>query len=277
MWFTHSATAVVPPPLAGDSEHVLITGAASGIGHAFAEALSQRKQPLLLVDRNGDSLNDLRDNLHSAHQAPVDAWPADVGDPGTVDGLIQHCRDTGIAVSVLINCAGVADRTSFVEQERPSFRGIIDTNIGGVVELTRAFLPGMIARGHGAVINVCSTAAFEPMPRWAVYGATKAFIQSFTESLQREVEGTGVYVASVCPGITRTPFLQTAGLNESEVPLDAQTPEQVVAEALQGIDRRRALIVTGFVNRARVNAQRVSLRSVIHGVRSCLRKMRLAS
>jgi short-subunit dehydrogenase len=278
MLFQDVSVHPAPAPMVGSTQRVLITGAASGIGLAFAEALSRRHDGLLMVDCDGQSLDRIRRQLDGEHDAAsLDTIVTDLREPEAGQTLLNICKRQGWDVSVLINCAGIGNRHRFVDQQPESIRSTIDVNVGAVVELTRAFLPAMIKRGHGAVINVCSMAAFQPMPEMAVYGATKAFIQSFTESLQREVEGTGVYVASLCPGMTRTPFLQAAGFQPSDVPAHAQTAEQVVAEALRGIEKRQPLIVTGFANRARVHAQRASLRSLLKGVHHCLRYMHMMS
>jgi short-subunit dehydrogenase len=151
---------------------------------------------------------------------------------------------------------------------------MIRVNISASVALTRLFIPGMLGRGNGTIVNITSISAWERSPYWSVYGATKAFLQSFTESLQDELKDSSVYVTAVCPGLTRTSFFDSAGV---ECPENVQDPQEVVAEALAGIDRRLPLIVTGRSNRIRIHAQRANLRTLLANIRGGLRKVGVLS
>lgn len=252
----------------------VVTGAASGIGKSFAIQLAKRGTDLVLVDRSGGDLDSLASTLRRQHG--IEAHPLVLN---LIDGqarveLLKYLHAKRLRVHGLINCAGVGAHGAFVAHMRDSIDQIIDVNSRAVVHLNRLFLRGMIRRGEGMIINLSSTAAFEKMPDWAVYGATKAFVQSFTESLQAELSGTGVYVALVCPGPTTTPFFASAGFDEEAIPTRAQSPEAVVAEAIAGIDQRRKLIVTGKHNRMRIFLHRVSLRSTIQSILRLFRKLK---
>jgi short-subunit dehydrogenase len=238
--------------------------------------LAQRGQRLLLLDRDEDSLRQLADDLRAGTflVQPPHVLPLDLAEHNATRWLARYCREHRLRIATLINCAGVGAHVALSKHNRRSIREIIDVNVRAVVELTRLVLPTMLRRRSGTIINVSSTGAFQRMPHWAVYGGSKAFVQNFTESLQQELAGSGVYVAAVCPGVTRTPFFRSSGMDESLVMDYAQEPEDVVAEALRGIDKQQALIVTGLTNRMRIHAQRLSLRAVCRAVLAGARKVR---
>jgi len=259
-------------------EVAAVTGAASGIGRAFATALAQRGHRLLLIDRADKRLREVADEL--ARLNPLDSRPiaslvVDLGDVDAPLRVLRYCHRNRLRVHTLVNCAGVGARVPFAQQSLRSIHQTLDVNVRSLVALTRLLLPRMIRKGRGTIINVSSIAAFEPEAGMVAYTASKAFVQSFTEALSRELAGTGVEVFAVCPGVTRTPFLAAAGLSEKEIPPTAQTPEQVVEEAMRGIDRKRRVIVTGRQNRIRIWAQRVTLRSAARTVLRVARRLRL--
>jgi short-subunit dehydrogenase len=256
------------------SSVALVTGAASGIGRAFAAALARRGNPLILVDRAADPLCELADQLRSQHLVQVHPLVLDLSHPQTVGAVLDFCRNQNMRVDVLVNNAGVGARSRFAYHKMHAIEEMINVNVTAILWLTRLLLPSMIRARHGTIINVSSTAAFERMPDLAVYGATKAFTLSFTESLQDELAGTGVFATAVCPGVTKTPFLEKLGIDPDQVPA-ALTAERVVEEALRGIERQKLLIVTGLANRLRVLAQRTSLRGLLRSVKHRARQLRL--
>ncbi len=225
----------------------LITGASSGIGAEFAAQLARRNCDLLLVARREDRLRELADRLTAEHGVRVQVLAADLADASALRSLLT--RLDGTDVDVLINNAGFATHGAFAEQDRQRQLDEVAVNVTAVVALTRALLPGMIWRDRGVVVNVASTAAFQPIPFMAVYGATKAFVLSFTEGLWGETEKTGVDVLALCPGATETEFFDVAG--ESASVGARQTPAAVVATALTAIDRKRTppSVVSGVGNR----------------------------
>jgi short-subunit dehydrogenase len=228
---------------------VLVTGASSGIGAAFARAFRARGERVVLVARRADRLNALASELGGEpHALP---WPADLAGEGAAEALRSGLAARGIAVDTLVNCAGLGHTAPFEAQPPETIRAMLDVNVRAVVELTRAFLPGMRARGRGRVVNVASNAAFQPVPHLAVYAASKAFVLSFTEALADEVRGTGIGVQALCPGITATEFLDVAqthrGLLVTRMPM--LSADEVVRASLAGLDRGRVRVVAGWSNR----------------------------
>lgn len=225
----------------------VVTGASSGIGAAFAAELARRGCHLILVARREERLRELADELTGQYQVSVRVRSADLAVPDQLEALLDDLRTTGI--DVLINNAGFATHGSFVDQAPSRIRDEIGVNVHAVVALTRALLPGMLERDRGTIVNVASTAAFQPISHMAVYGATKAFVLSFTEALWGETEDTGVDVLALCPGATDTEFFDVAG--ESAGVGGRQTPQQVVATAMAALDRRgvRPTVVSGLANR----------------------------
>ncbi|MFT4088747.1 MAG: SDR family oxidoreductase [Gordonia sp. (in: high G+C Gram-positive bacteria)] len=225
----------------------LVTGASSGIGAEFAAALARRGSDLILVARREDRLRALAERLAAEHGVGARVIAADLADPADLQALIAEVRD--LPIDVLVNNAGFATHGAFAEQKPQRIHDEIAVNVLALVALTRTLLPGMIQRDRGAVVNVASTAAFQPISHMAVYGATKAFVLSFTEALWGETEGSGVDVVALCPGATDTEFFDVAG--EAASVGGRQSPEQVVATAIRELDRRRTApsVVSGAANR----------------------------
>jgi hypothetical protein len=226
----------------------LVTGASSGFGAAFARQLHRRGHRLVLVARRTDRLLALQKELGGEDAALV--VTADLAAPGQIAGLLKDLESRGLEIDLLVNNAGFGLTTPFLEQPRERVQEMIDLNVKAVVELTLGLLPAMVKRGRGAIINVSSIAAFQPVPYMGVYGATKAFILSFTEAIAHELWGTGVSLQALCPGPTATEFLEVSkthsGLLVSRMPM--LNPEDVVRASLQGLDRGRLRVIPGFAN-----------------------------
>jgi uncharacterized protein len=234
----------------GDSVfRTLVTGASSGIGLEYARALRARGEAVVLVARRADRLATLAAALGGEPLAI--ALPADLSREDAASRLKQELDARGIAIDGLVNCAGLGRTGPFVSQPLAAVRSMCDVNVRTLVELTRVFLPPMLERGRGRIVNVASNAAFQPIPFLAVYAATKSFVLSFTEALADELRGTPVQVQALCPGITETEFLdvsETHGdLGVRRLPM--MTPREVVAASLDGLDRRKLRVVVGFTNR----------------------------
>jgi short-subunit dehydrogenase len=227
----------------------LVTGASSGLGERFALALAGRGADVVLVARRGDRLEGLADHIRGDHRRQATVMVADLARPGAGAALAERVTAAGITVDTLVNTAGFATHCRLLDEKPDRIDDEIALNVTTVVDLTHAFLPGMVARGRGAIVNIASTAAFQPVPSMAVYGASKAFVLSFTEAVAHETRGTGVRVLALCPGATDTEFFDVAG--EAASVGRRQTPAEVVAVALHALDRRRTppSIVPGVSNR----------------------------
>lgn len=244
----------------------LITGASGGIGEEFAVQLAARGASLVLVARRTNKLEQLRAALLERHPGlTIDVITADLSEPGAAADVARQVEAAGRRIDILINNAGSAFHGQFADQDPERIATQIQLNAGSVAGLTARFLPSMLEGRHGLVINVASTAAFQPVPTMAVYAATKAFVLSFTEALWQETRGSGVRVLALCPGATDTGFFAAA----SEQPFmtrGRQTPEQVVRTALTAIGRTSPTVVSGLMNRLTVMAPRLSPRRFVPAV-----------
>jgi short-subunit dehydrogenase len=230
--------------------HALVTGASSGIGAAFARSLAADGTNLIVVARNADRLEALAEELRAAHAVEVRTLPADLT---TAAGrqLVEETAGRHEHLDLLVNNAGFGTAGDFATLDADGEEREIQLNVLALVRLTRAALPGMLARGRGTIINVSSMAGFQPSPYNATYGATKAYVNSFTEALAEEVRGTGVRVQALCPGFTRTEFQDRAGIDASSLPNFAwMTADEVVTESLRALAAGPGVFVPGFTNRA---------------------------
>lgn len=225
----------------------LITGASGGIGEEFARQLAGLGANLILVARRADKLAELRTTLlMSTPGIEIDVLAADLSLPGSGAQLAAQVGDLGRQVDILINNAGVGSHGDFVDLDPEALAAQIQLNCGSLVDLTARFLPAMVKARKGLVINVASTAAFQPTPTMAVYGATKAFVRSFTEALWQETKGTGVRVLTLCPGATETEFFARTG--KQFMTRGRQTSRQVVDTALAFVDKSGPTVISGLVN-----------------------------
>jgi hypothetical protein len=240
-------------------QRALVTGASSGIGAVFARELASRGSDLVLLARSRDKLTALANELSAAHGVGADVAVADLAKPSATADLAAELG--GRPIDILVNNAGFGLHALLHRADAARVADMVQVNVAALVCLTRLYLPGMLERDHGGIINVASTAAFQPVPHMAVYGATKAFVLSFTEALWAETRGTGVRVTALCPGATETEFFDIAGENAQ---LGRRiSPERVVHAALGALDRRASTVVTGVGNRLLVNAPRLAPRQFV--------------
>lgn len=248
---------------------VLITGASAGLGVHFARQLSATGARLVLVARRKDRIEALAAELGNARAVALD-----LSEPQAADRLLADVAAHGEHVDCLVNNAGFGLRGRVAEQEAARLRQMIDLNCGLLTELARGVLPGMIARGRGGILNVASTAAFQPGPGMAVYFATKAFVLSFTEALHEEVRETGVHVSALCPGPTSTEFGGLAGfepkLQQTFEKLSEQ-PGPVVAAGLAGLSANKAIVIPGAMNKVGAQGSRFLPRSVMRRIAGVLK------
>lgn len=244
-----------------DGPWALVTGASSGIGAAFARALVGRGERVVVVARRVERLRALQEELGGADQ--VDVITLDLARPEGPARLEAELGKRGREIDLLVNNAGRGDTGRFVERPVEASLEVIDLNVRTTVELCARLVPAMAARGRGRVVNVVSMSAFQPVPFFAVYAASKSFLLSFTESLAVELEGTGVRVQALCPGNIRTEFQQVAGTDKvlfDKTP--ASPPEDVVAASLAGLERGTLVVIPGLQNRLTVAAQSLVPRSL---------------
>jgi uncharacterized protein len=253
----------------------LITGASAGLGEGFARALAAQKRNLLLVARREERLAALAVELAERHGVAVETMALDLAAPDAGEKLMAEVSARGLAVDTLINNAGFGARGAFVEIDLAEQRRMIDLNCTLLMDLCHRVLPGMIAAKRGGILNVASTAAFQPGPWMAVYYATKAFVLSFSEALHEEVRAQGVKVAALCPGPTRTEFADVAGMNDSELfKRFATSPEAVVRDGLAALESNTAVKVSGTMNMIMAESIRFTPRMLARRIAGGLQKTR---
>ncbi|SMH29481.1 hypothetical protein SAMN06295885_0319 [Rathayibacter oskolensis] len=250
------------PALKNPRPTVLITGASSGIGASFARALAARGDDLVLVARRRDRLDALAAELREAHAVTVTVIAQDLGSASVGAELSAAVAAEGLRITGVVNNAGFGTFGDFVEEDPERLRQEIAVDIGAPVQISSAFLPALVAAGEGFVINVASLAAYAPTPRMAVYGAAKAFVLSFTESLWAETRASGVTVFALSPGATSTEFNAVVGTDDATAGARMRTPDEVVATALAHLDRRDPgpSVIDGRSNRIGANLGRVLTR-----------------
>lgn len=227
---------------------VLITGASGGIGEAFARQLAVQGKGLILAARSKDKLQALAEELSTAHGVQVHVIAADLAQHDSARPLFEETERLGLTVDLLINNAGYGKGGAFTELSFEVQADMIRLNVNTLVELTYLYLPAMRQHKRGGVINLGSTASWQPVPYMSVYGATKAFVLSFSEALAEEVRADGVKVMALCPGATATGFQSTAGVWE-EQRSSMPGPDEVVSDALRAFEQGKTSFVHGFQNR----------------------------
>ncbi len=222
----------------------LITGASSGIGRALAHEHARRGRDLVVVARRKAELEELAVELRDRYGVEVMVVASDLTLPDARSDLFQRLEREGIAIDYLFNNAGFGGNSEFAEQDWSDISGMIKLNVLALTELMHLFLPGMIARGHGKILNTSSTAAFIPGPLQAVYFATKAFVNSLTKGVAGELGGTGVTVTSLCPGAVKTEFAESAGMKDSKLFANAATPQTTAAQGYTAMEAGRLEVIT---------------------------------
>jgi len=251
-----------------DDCSALITGASAGIGREFARQLAMRSRTLVLIARREERLNELRDELrnHNA-QLKVHVRVVDLCDKSEIKELIEWLNQNKIDIDFLINNAGLGDYGSFATSDPQRNDEILQVNIVALTLLTRALLPQMISRKRAAVLNVSSSAGFLPIPGMAVYAASKAYVNSFSEALRAELRDTGVTVTALCPGPVHTEFGDVAkragGQPERGPEFVYVSVEQTVRDALGAIEADKPLVIPGFVMKLGMFLVRITPMSIL--------------
>ena len=232
----------------------LVTGASSGIGAEIARGLAARGLGVTLVARREAELKALAAEIADAHGVRAEVLPTDLSDADARAGLVDRVADLGLAVDVLVNNAGFTTMGPVHKGNPNDELLMIQTNVDAVAHLCALFLAGMVERGKGAVLNVASVGAFQPLPGQAGYAASKAFVLSYSHGIRTELVGTGVTVTVLCPGPVRTGFAEAAGFSDDDasgaLPEIMWVPvEKVAADAVEGIDKDKGVVIPGAVNR----------------------------
>jgi short-subunit dehydrogenase len=252
-------------PTPSEASTALVTGASSGIGAAIAEALARRGHGLTLAARREDRLTELANDLHERHGIRAGVIACDLGAGAERDRLADQIAELGLEVEVLVNNAGFGSSGDFIEVERERLVEMVRVNCETVVDLSGRFAPEMAHRGRGAIINVASMAAFQPLPKQTTYAASKAFVLSFSEALHHELKGAGVTVSAVCPGPVRTEFMDAAGLQRTDNAPGFvwTTPEHVAEEAVKAAEAGKRAVVPGLMMNAGAVLGRYSPRKIV--------------
>lgn len=242
----------------------LITGASSGIGADMARVFASKGYTLALVARGESAMNALANDLRREHGVPVTVIAQDLAQPDAAQAVFEATQRANITVDVLVNNAGYASYGPFAQADLNNELNEMQVNMLALTALTRLFLPGMVTRKHGGVLNVASTAAFQPGPGMAVYYASKAFVLSFSEALAYEMRGAGIHVTALCPGATRSAFFDRASMEHSRFVRGPMMGSAEVARAgYEGLAHGKAVVIPGTRNRLLAMSSRIFPRALV--------------
>ncbi|HJQ34177.1 MAG TPA: SDR family oxidoreductase [Pyrinomonadaceae bacterium] len=227
----------------------LVTGASGGIGEELARLFAADGHDLVLVARSRDKLARLAEELEGKHKVAARVLASDLARPEAPREIFEELNGAGVVVDALVNNAGFGSYGLFAETDLKSELELLQVNVVALTHLSKLFLPGMLARRRGFVMNVASTAAFQPGPLMAVYYASKAYVLSLSEALANECEGTGVRISALCPGPTETGFVAAAGMEQSKLfDRGAMTAREVAEAGYRGMLAGKTLVIPGFRN-----------------------------
>ncbi len=245
----------------------LITGASSGIGLELAHVMAKEKHNLVLVARSIDKLNELAKELIQIHGIKVKTYKADLSNTKEIEKLYQQTQADDIEVSYLINNAGFGEYGKFIENDWEKLNAMMQLNMVSLVHLTSLYSKHMVSSRFGKIMNVASTAAFQPMPYFAVYSATKAFVLSFSEAIASELKDHGITVTALCPGLTGTGFVDAANMKDTKFLDKAKgsmaTAEEVAEYGYEAMMKGKTVAVHGLVNGIMAQSSRFLPRDLI--------------
>ncbi len=251
-------------------ETALITGPSSGLGMDFARLFAADGSDLILVSRNAQKLDALAEELRAAHGVTVHVLPTDLSQPGSSQQVFEAVNALGLTVDALVNNAGFGHLAKFEKVSSEIYARNIQVNVSALTELTRLFLPGMLERRRGRILNVASTASFQPGPNAAVYFATKAYVRFFSEALSEELRGSGVTATALCPGPTKTGFGELAHMETSPLFRFAVESAPVARAGYRAMRSGRTTLVTGFGNKLLAFSSRIFPAWVVRKVTKAL-------
>jgi short-subunit dehydrogenase len=253
----------------------LITGASSGIGRDLAELFAQGGDNVVLVARNADRLGEIAAELQTRFHVSAVAVPIDLSDPAAPEELYRLMEEQGIAIDTLVNNAGFGTNGPFAKSDPVEQLQMLQVNVAALTHLTRLFLPAMLRRKRGRVLNVASTAAFQPGPLMAVYYASKAFVLSFSQAIASELKRTGVTVTALCPGPTTTDFQRRAGIQNSRLfQANTMTSMDVAKAGYRGLSKGKTLVIPGLKNKVMAIAVRLTPRALVTSIAKKLNSSR---
>jgi short-subunit dehydrogenase len=246
----------------------LITGASGGIGYELAKLFACDHYNLVLVARSPERLKQVANELQSEFGITVKTVVLDLSQAWSAKSLFEQLQQEGISVEVLVNNAGFGGFGEFASRSEEEILGQISLNVTALTHLTRLFLPAMLARRSGKIMNVASTAAFQPGPLMAVYYATKAYVLSFSEALANEVAGSNVVVSCFCPGATDTNFQKRAGMENSRLfkKIGAMKADVVARDGYRGLMAGRPVVISGLQNWLVAESVRFAPRKVVTAI-----------
>jgi short-subunit dehydrogenase len=257
------------------NQTALITGASGGIGLDLAKLFAADGYNVILVARSADKLGLLASALKGQYNIDAVAVPIDLADPAAPEELFRLLEEQGIGVDVLVNNAGFGTHGPFAESDLMAEMQMLQVNIAALVHLTRLFLPNMLANKRGRILNVASTAAFQPGPYMAGYYASKAFVLSFSEAIAAELSGTGVTVTALCPGPTDTGFQKRAGMEETLLfKANTMTSVEVARIGYRGMLKGKRVVITGWKNKLLAFSTRLAPRNVVTAITKKLNSAR---
>src|SRR5918912_774618 len=238
----------LPPP--SESSTCLVTGASSGIGVEFARELAKRGHGVTLVARRRERLTELAKELRAEHGVRAETVTCDLASAAARKRMVRTIADRGLDVEVVVNNAGFGSAGRFQALDAEAELTMVRTNVEAVVHLCSTYVPPMVDRGRGSILNVASVAAFQPVPRQSTYAATKAFVLSFTEGLHVDLKGTGVTATALCPGPTKTEFGDAAGIPDElfEIPGLVYSAEEMAKAGVRAMERGRRAVIPGATN-----------------------------
>lgn len=230
---------------------VLITGATSGIGYELTHAFATEKYNLVLVARSKEKLETIKKELEKQYQISVEVIPKDLSVKDAPEEIYETLFANNKRIDILVNSAGFGDFGDFVDSNWNKQYSMIQLNIVAVIHMTRLFLKPMVERGNGKILNLASTAAFQPVPFQSIYAASKAFILSYSEALSKELKDSGVTVTALCPGATQTAFYDVASLQNSKAfkTLKVAQARDVASYGYRELMKGRPVVIHGFINR----------------------------
>jgi hypothetical protein len=246
----------------GAGRWALVTGASGGIGYELCRQFARHGFNVVLIARDAARLAEVARELEGHYQVKTLVLPKDLALPPTTGEIYREVKNSNLDIDILVNNAGFGDLAPLAEAELEVQRQMMQVNVTALVELTRLFLPEMIRRKSGGILNIGSTGSFAPVPYMAVYGATKAFVLSFSEALSAELAGTGVTATALCPGVTATRFARRARTeNTLLVRLNQMTASDVARAGYHALMKGKASVVPGWFNKLMIGSLRFSPRS----------------